>query len=492
MSEARLSLPSGATFATLSELIASPEFSSGSVVTFLTDVTLDQVITITKNCAFNLDGHFLFVPMPHAITVKGGARVSFYSGKIQTVAAGPVEDVLIVQGSNTVVTIGAELEIDTFGTAVYVRKRGCLSVDGGAVRARGDQPTVFVEDDKSTVILAAGSIAAYDRSAIVARSSSTVTITGGEIYTECDGKLPEDTYPAVLVSDKSTSMQVNGGTVFAKRSIAVKVTDGSTVEMSGGMVYSNSGDYPAVELLGVDSVFSLADGDVYSNKTSAFLSAGLSYDTAHQLVVKGGKVGAVGRIVNVAGPGEHKVLFSAGKVKGKLSANQLATGYVVSDIKDDDGYAAIILKTWTDESDASPVFPEKYPPVPLVPDPRDRQPLPFPPVDIAGTPDDQLTGPTVVVPASPSVPIPYPPIPQPQPVPKIVFNSSVNVKRTISIYKTPSRKMKITEWRGALRIYDGGYFGPNNDEEFAMVKFRTPGSGQIVTGYVPVYELSRP
>ena len=538
----------GKEFDLFSKAFDPDSYKSNDTITFLTDATVDAIVTIAKKCTIDLGGHFLFVPMPNAITVKNGVTVNIINGRIQTLSSKEIEDVIVVQGSKTILELGSDLEIDAFGTAVHVRRRGSLVVDRAQVRSRGSQPTVYLEDVDSTVVVNHGEIASYERSAIVNRNSGKIIVNGGSIRTESNGLVPETTYPAILVDGQKSELIVHDGEIFSTKSPAVVAQSSSEITVNGGTIYTESDNYNAVEVQDSYTKLTVAGGWIYSRRTSAILTNKVDYGEVQTIQIKDGKVGGHPSVFHVAGSGDHCILVSGGAVKGYLPQHYIATGYVISDIKDDDGYAKIILKTWKDPEDQDPVFPSETDtefldnnPFDSVSDPDVETVVPFPPADIAS--DGTVEESSDVVFAY-TAPAPYPPLPlvpitedpytppeiredeispvvsipeseldedtcpapgpMPQPGPRpgpcpgphqedvnnILHDSSINIRKPVYIYKTPSRKTVITEWKGALTIVSAGYYNRPDGDEFAMVKFRLPGSGRTTTGYALVYDLS--
>lgn len=525
-------------FDSLNEIFDSGRIHSGDTVTFLTDVTIGTTVSINKKCIIDMNGHYLFIPIPSGVIVKNGVAVRFTNGKIQTLSADQQEDAIIVQGSKTILTLDESVEVDTRGTAIHARKKGQLILCGAKVRSTGSQPTVYVDDAYSSMTMNGGIVASYEKSAIVIRDEGVVVINDGEVHTESNGLVPETSYPAVVVCGKGTKLDMFNGCIFSEKTTAVQIEDAGEFVIHDGTVYTKSNDYTAVAVNGSNSCFKMETGWVYSTKASAILANKMDYGDVQTVSVLNGKVGSSDRVVIVAGPGDHGVLFSGGSVKGYLDPSFVAPGYVVSDIVDEDGYAEIILKTWTSPEDVSPIFPNAsadpdvndnpfdpvfdpevnvdvipFPPASIGGDPIEgtaskvvlstvELPMPYPPID---NPDPYAPSDNSVAPEFP-VPVPtdYEPIPEPGPAPfpgpippaphdnGIVYNSSVNIRHKIQIYNTPSRKHPIAEWRGALTIVSGGYYNKPDGDEYAMVKFRVPGSGSISTGYALVYDLAHP
>lgn len=497
------------------EKVEFNEVKNGATITFLTDVTLGKPISITKKCTFDLGGHFFFIPMDAGVTVKNGVTVTFINGKIQSLSEGIVEDSLIVQGSKTTLVLGENLEVSTHGTAVHARRRGNLIIDGARVSSTGNQPTIYVDDAYSTLTMNNGHVASYEKSAIVVRDEGSLTINHGEVHTESNGLVPENTYPAVVIDGLNSKFELNDGTIFSNGTPAIKIQNAASAEMTGGEVYSKSENYPVIEVENNGSSFIMNNGWVYSTQTCAFVSNLMEYGDVHTIQMLDGAIGAVGEVFLVGGPGDHGILLSNGRVKGHVPQEYLPAGYVISDIPDEYGYCPIILKTWTNSEDASVVFPnadadpdvdnpfdivydkDEYSREPLFPnDVIDGSPArPVYPMD-GPAPDVNIPDPGSCIPPDvpdfvpvPVPPGPFPPCPPKPPKPDtIVYNCSLNIKIPMYIYRTPSRSKVITEWKGALRVICGKYFSPEG-EEFAMVKFRIPGSGDTVTGYAAVSDL---
>ena len=490
------------------EKVDSNEVKTNSTITFLTDVTLGRPISIAKKCTIDLNGHFLFIPMDAGITVKNGVVVTFINGKIQSLSEGIVEDSLIVQGSKTTLVLGEKLEVSTHGTAVHARRRGNLVIDGARISSTGSQPTIYVDDAYSTCIMSSGFVASYEKSAIVVRDEGSLTIHEGEVHTESNGLIPENTYAAIVIDGLNSNFTLHGGKVFSARTPALKIQHSASVEVYNGEIYSKSENYPAVMVENNGSSFVMNDGFVYSTQTHAFVSNLMDYGDVHTIQMTTGTLSAVGDIFLVGGPGDHGILLSGGRVKGNVPQAYLPAGYVVSDLPDEDGYYPIILKTWTSSEDASVIFPnsDEDPdvsnPFDIVYDPDEYSREPLFPNDVIDncpprpvyTVDSEDADASCLPPEFPDfIPVPVPPRPfPPRPCPPkpdtTIYNCSLNIKIPMYIYRTPSKNKVITEWKGALRVICGEYYSPDG-EEFAMVKFRIPGSGDTVSGYALVSDL---
>ena len=566
-------------YTNIQDVFEAGRLRSGDTITLLDDITLGQQIVVTKKCTWDLNGHFIFIPIVSGLLIKDGAAVTIDNGKIQTLSSELIEDSVMVQGSKTVLTLGSNLEVATHGTSVHARRRGNLVIDGASVRATGIQPTIRIDDTGSTLEMNSGIVASYEKNAIVVRNGGVVTIHGGKVFTESNGLVPETTYPTVIVNGQGSKLVVKGGDISSEYTRAITVQAGAELDVESGIICSKNDNFTAIELQNGNTTFYMKGGWVYSTMNSAILSNKMEAGGLQTISVEGGKIGAKGDVVFVDGLGDHGVVFGENTyVKGNLPQEFIAPGYVLSDIKDEEGYAQIILKTWVQQDDIIPDFegdePEENPFDHLIPiDPADipdipfvnelptnvdqdtdeAQPIPFPPEDIAGNNiytnadpknayfanqpivdsrlgdltesenkciDDEVDntsklpeGPDALVPTEGLDPnfIPQPdpnakpgPLPElgpapgpafppkPEDVPHVPYNSSVNVQNKIYIYKTPSRKTKIAEWRGALTIVEGGYMNGTTSEEFALVKFRIPGSGQTATGYASIYDISNP
>ena len=527
---------------------------SGETIKLLEDLTIGHQLVINKKCTIDLDGHFIFVPITGGLLIKDGVEVTFTNGKIQTLSSDAIEDAIIVQGVRTTLILTDTLEVATHGTAINVRRRGNLVVDGGSVKSTSKQPTICVDASGSTLTMNSGVIASYEKSAIVVRNGGVATINDGRVYTECDGLIPEDCPPAILVNGPDSKITITGGTVSSQNTKTITAQAGAEIEISGGTVYNQNENYTAIELENGNTSFKMTGGWVYSTLNSVILSNKMDIGGVQNIVVTEGKLGAKGDVLMTPGMGDHNILFDGGVfVKGRLPQDYIAAGYVLSDVKDEDGYAEIILKTWVQETpdedrpldpdiipefgeDDSNPFSSLIPPDPdefvgipyadqippyLPQDPDLDQPIPFPPEDIAGN--------TRFINANPEnayivdAEIRLPDEPDKNLVPDVdpeddgskttpdsetstdpvnpntddttsddeirVLLKSINVRNKIYIYRTPSRKFTIAEWRGALNIYSGSYYS-STGEEFVLVTFRIPGSGRVSTGYVPAKDVS--
>lgn len=514
MGKTRIKLSLGDEFSSLNELLSSKAYRSGDEITFLTDVTLDQPVSIEKRCSIDLGGHCLFIAIPSALTIKGGVSVEIYNGDIKTLVPDQLEDAIIIQGSKTRVTFGHDLRIDTRGTAVHVRKRGCLVLSGASIRSNGDQPSVYVDDEVSSFLIQNGEVVSYQASAISIRDAGSVVVNNGKIYTEADGLAPEAAYPAIVVDGQNSSLQFNDGSIFSDKTSAVHVFASGSVQINGGEIESSSKDYPVVEVKGPNSSFKVSDGWVDSAQSFGILSYGMNAGDVHYIQVEGGHVGlgCEGPLVKVVGKGDHGVVFSGGSIRGYLDPSFIASGFSISDTPDEYGYYPIVESTeeHQDISDSSSTSVDNT----VTADENDDsifEPVFDPDLTDSTSPSkesDTILLSKNMLSVTRDIVDESSEIENLAPVPEdfetkhsnndseiskdnihyILSIGSVNIKNKIYIYKTPLRKNAVIEWRGALRIVDSGYFGPN-DEEFLKVSFRIPGSGKIATGYALVKDI---
>ena len=495
MSETRIKISSlEKEFDSLNSVFTSGKVKLGDTVTLLTDVVIENLVVIEKSCSVDLGGHFIFVPMSGGLTVKGGAAVAFDNGSIQTLADTQVEDAIISQGSRTVVTLKENLRVETSGTAIHARKRGGFIVDGAVIKTIGSQSAVCVDDIDSSLVVNRGEIVSYVNSAISVRNGGSAMIKGGKICTSAHASIPEDVRPAIIVNGGTSNVTVLGGSIFSDDTTAIQEQSGASVDIRGGEIYTNNNMWPTIELSDENTSLKISDGHVYSTESHAIVSNKMEVGLVQCVEVTGGKVGAYGDVVLTAGKGDHGVVFSGGAVKGELNKQFLAEGYVVSDIKDDDGYANIILKTWSSYTDDSPVIiehpegtvvldstPEISATEELLPEIQFGDQV----VDGAELPES-VESDTETLPESLEV------------VETVVeetsinsadyVNTSVNIKTKVYIYRTPGRKMIISEWRGVLLIKETRHFS-SDGEEFALVKFKQPGSGKSAIGYVSMKDV---
>ena len=528
MSDVRIKISSlEKEFDSLNSVFKSGKVKSGDTVYILTDVEIETPVVIDKSCSIDLGGHFIFVPMSGGLTVKGGASVSFENGSIQTLSDAQLDaqisDAIISQGSRTVVTLKDTLHVETSGTAIHARKRGKFVVDGATIETIGDQSAICVDDSGSSLVVNDGVVTSFTNSAISVRDGGSVEINGGTIHTEVHSSIPKDLKSAIIISGDQSKATVTGGSIFSYDTVAIQEQSGASVEMQGGEVFTKNNMWPTVELNEGNTFFKMSGGHVYSTDSHAFLANKTEVGSVQGIEITGGKVGAYGDIVITAGKGDHGVVFSGGAVKGDLSKEFIAEGYVVSDIKDDEGYANIILKTWTDDEDnetepftnVDPVE-DKPTVLPEAPDSRLLADLPdavdlpeIIPTNISSqlkannevvSPDDLPTDvfnpsntTSAPVPEAPSSVTTTPVVTNTKPESEdvVLAGTSVNIKHRTYIYRNPSRKSIIAEWRGALSIIECGNISTDG-EEFALVRFKLPGSGRKAIGYVPMVDILNP
>lgn len=480
-------------FDSLNSVMKSGKVKAGDTIQLLTDVVIDELTVVDKNCFIDLCDHFIFVTLAGGLTVKGGVSVTFDNGSIQTLSDTQIEDAIISQGSKTSVALGPHLYVETNGTAIHARKRGGVIIDGTVIKTIGDQCAIFVDDVFSNVEINDGIVTSFLNSALSVRSGGSAVIHGGTLSTDASPSIPEEIRPAVTVGGDQSKVTVDGGSIFARDSVAIKEYAGGSVEVNGGEIFNKNSKWPAVELSDDFTSFKMTDGNLYSTGSYAFMANFTEVGSVQVLEVSGGKVGAEGDIVLTADKGDHGVVFSGGFVKGNLKSNYLKEGYVVSDIKDDEGYAEIIVKTWeddentvdTDDSEPSikevattpdflPQSPEGYTTVSVDIISEDFTELPDSPEEVTSTiqEETQEYDPAEVTHNHDAL-----------------TNTSVVIRNKIYIYRVPSKQFKMTEWQGVLNIIECKYYGSDGDE-FAFVRFKLPGSGKLSTGFVLVSDIT--
>ena len=288
---------------------------------------------------------------------------------------------------------------------------------------------------------------------------------------------------------------MNDGKISAYDSVAIKEYAGGSVEVNGGEIFNKNNMWPTIELSDNFTSFKMTDGHVYSTGSYAFMANFTEVGSVQSVEVTGGKVGASGDVVLVAGKGDHGVVFSGGSVKGNLNSKYLKEGYIVSDIKDDEGYAEIIVKTYENNdadyevSDTLESFVHE-----VVTNP-----------DFLPTSPENYTSVSVNIVSDEPIDLPN----SPEEVSDLILesedieelnqsetihdhhsleNTSIIIRNKVYIYRVPSKQFKMTEWQGVLNIIECNYYDPDG-KEFAFVRFKLPGSGKISTGFVVVDDI---
>lgn len=466
-------------FDSLNSVFKSGKLKLGDTISLLTDVVVDSPVIIDKTCTLDLGGNILFVTVSNGITVKGGATVGIDNGDIQTLCDSAINDIIVSQGSKTEVMLRNNLYVNTNGTAIHARKRGNFIIEGASIQAIGDSSTVCIDGDASTVVVNSGFIKSFLNSAISVRNGGLAIINGGTIQSDASAEIPKDVHPAIIINGDQSKVIVNDGSIFADNSIAIQEQAGSTLEVNSGTIYNKSNTWPAIELNERNTAFKMIDGHVYSTQSYAFLANKTEVGYVQSIEVTGGRVGSGGKVVLTAGKGDHGVIFSGGSVKGDIEKSYLAEGYVVSDIKDDEGYAKIIRKTWEGDSDDSPVVFDDSPKM------DDLQDLLVEGSNIAVVPNipEPIATSLDTLPESVELDLPNVEVTN-----HLHIDSSVNIKHKIYIYRTPSKKSMHIEWIGALTVLNDRRINSDMDE-FILVKYKLPGSGRTSTGYVILQDI---
>lgn len=173
MKESLIKLSSSETvFTSLNEIIDNDVVRTGDTITLESDVTIVEPVVIPKRrFLIDLNGHTIFVSVADGLLVKGGANVTFSNGTIEPSSEAILEDILIVQGSSTIVTLGENLKVDAPSNVLNVRKKGCLVIEGACVQSfvtvgtqgsvrmnSGRLGALHVEDSDTCVVLSGGEI----------------------------------------------------------------------------------------------------------------------------------------------------------------------------------------------------------------------------------------------------------------------------------------------------------------------------------------------
>lgn len=494
-------------FDSLNSVMKSGKVKAGDTILLLTDVVIDELTVIDKNCFIDLCEHFIFVTLAGGLTVKGGVSVTFDNGSIQTLSDTQIEDAVISQGSKTSVMFGPHLYVETNGTSIHARKRGGVIIDGTVIKTIGDQCAVLVDDAFSSVEINDGVITSFLNSALSVRNGGSAIINGGTLSTESSANIPEEVRSAIIVNGDSSKVIINDGNIFANNTVAIKELASSYVEINGGQICNKNSTWPTVELSDTSTAFKMTGGHVYSTGSYALMSTVTEIGSTPVVEVTGGKVGSGTEVVLTVTKGDTGVEFSGGSVKGYLKKKYLKEGYVVSDIKDEEGYAEIVLKALEGDDDdddesednanevisVSPSVSGR-----LLPDsPEDTLPKPQESVaDLSYLPDS----PEVVVPEVYELPSEH--LPNIEPIEESekessdskthdhesLKNISIVIRRKIYIYRVPSKQFKMAEWSGVLNIIDCKHYDADG-HEFAFVSFKLPGSGKFSTGYVLVDDI---
>lgn len=422
----------------LLEALASDDCSK---IILSQDVELEDKLSITSNVEFDLNGYKLWIGSAEGVTVSKG-KVSFYNGTIVS----PEDDPIVSENSGTVVTLGADLKFNATKCAVYVKNKGKVVIDGAEIESLGDHAAVFVEGsgtakENSTLVMKSGEIIATQQIAVSVKSRGIFVFKGGRLESKVDAKNKDKT-STVYLNGAGTRMEMTDGEIYSEFTSALSVIEGASIELSGGLISTQSTTEPVVFVQGSKSSFEMTGGKLSSESTDGILIGGLERDQFNTLSITGGVIAVPIKnkcIATVAGEGQSVIQITGGRFHGDLDNKFVAVGYVME--KDELGYWVV-----KNAEDIDPV--PDYPPEP------GPQPGPEP-------------GP------SPG-PTPYPPI----------VNKLGLLDRSTPVYGSPSNRFVICHVVGSVWVLSDGYVDNETGDRYSYVSYVLAGVGGRGTGYI--------
>lgn len=355
-------------FSSLVDMFESKQVATNDTISIQTDVTLEAPLVINKKCIIDLCGNTLFIDAKNNIIIKNGVEVTLVNGEVRTTDAFEDDAAVIVQGSRTVLCVGANVNIITSGTSIIVRKKGKCILDSATVccSSASDQPAVCVEDTDSQLVINAGVVRSLGETAITTLADDTLVINGQLT----SGGLHDSVIEVVEVVESADTEAINELSEVVTEEVIIEPEDEQICNIN---VAENTPD--DTEILAATSKHTYAVVGVSCASADATVSNAL--------------VGAVST-----------------PVRNMMVGSESLSSGAVSRVEQ----------------------------------------------QIINLPD------------------------------------SVNVRKQIHIYRLPSSNNSMIEWKGALTILKSSYHDAKG-QEYRQVKFRSPGSGVVITGYARVQDL---
>lgn len=356
-------------FSSLVDMFESKQVATNDTISIQTDVTLEAPLVINKKCTIDLCGNTLFVDAKNNIIIKNGVEVTLVNGEVRTTDAFEDDAAVIVQGSRTVLCVGANVNIITSGTSIIVRKKGKCILDSATVccSSTSDQPAICVEDTDSQLVINAGVIRSLGETAVTTLADDTLVINGQL----AGGGLNDNVVEVVAEVVKSADTEAtNELSEVVTEEVIIEPEDEQSCNTN---VAENTPD----------------DTEI------------LAATSKHTYAVVGVSCASVDDTVNNA-----LVDAVSTPVRNMMVGSESLSSGAVSSVEQ----------------------------------------------QIINLPD------------------------------------SVNVRKQIHIYRLPSSNNSMVEWKGALTILKSSYHDAKG-QEYRQVKFRSPGSGVVVTGYARVQDL---
>ena len=488
----------------------SVTFDNGSIQT-LSDKPLEDVIIVQgRKTTLILGGKLEIATTGNALHVRKRGSVIVNGASIKAIGAQPT---VIVDDSDSTLEINSGIVASYERSAIVVELGGSAIINDGDIYTESNglipettYPAILVDGNDSRCTVNSGLIHSEQTRAITGQAGASIVMNGGTICSK------NEYFPAIELKNNNTSWEMIGGWIYSTQCSAIVATDteaGSvqTIHVTGGKVGSEDGK-PVVAIGGHGDHGILFESGVK-------VKGELPLDCVVPGYVVSDQKDEEGYSTIILKTWTQEPGLAAWDDKFRNPNIQVIPPDIPPVFPDADKDPDVVQNPFDGDpsldpegTGQNPFVAEQIATETVIQDPHledfmnplediDVEPLPEVPNDVlytstetAEVPIDEIHQ-VYPMPEPPVPPIPpAPPVPPTPPTP-VIFNSSVNIRNTISIYKTPSRKFNICEWKGALRIFDGGYFSPAG-EEFAMVKFRVPGSGVTATGYVPVQDISHP
>lgn len=317
------------------------------------------------------------------------------------------------------------------------------------------------------------------------KGGANVTFVNGRICTVFD-----NTSEGVLVVQGSGTVVTLGSDLILNASEAyLNVRKRGHLNIDGASVIS-TGSSPTILVEDPGSQFSISQGDVLSQSTSA-----IEVRNSGSVLIHGGKVGSSNAdtpLILSSDLEASDVQISGGFLRGTILPQVLSDGLSLSHECNDEGYCEVIsalehvsiedmevagnfhdLESSGIDDSFESTFEE----------PTDSSES----ISLEVAECDALDSERICTETSDNL---EQSLNVEVTTPCGFTASSVNIKKKIQLYRTPSRSKAIATWRGALTIVEIGHTSPSG-EDFGLVKFRIPGSGVVSTGYALVEDLVR-
>lgn len=481
-----------ATFEEFDAAILSAQSGDNIIVT--DDMALTHPVTIDEDLKIDFGNKNIVIGLDNNILVTGGATVTFTNAKFTNTGVDPI----IVSGESTKLIL-KKVTANVSNTLVVASNGGELQLEGSTITSSDTAAPIRVTGSGSVVTVKSGTITSKNYSAIVAQDGGSIQVNGSTIETQCNETDALTAYPAINISDKNSTLVMNGGTIKSAHTSAVVLSTGSTALITKGKILTNSDSYATIIVQDDATTLRVEGGTITNSGTNCAVTVECSNanQTNHVAISGGDFTTAPGQyVINGTGTGNHVIEISGGTFTGLFTEGYVAAGFrantnegvtTIDEVAvetsgveieeekppvEDDEEEEMVEELVQPEPTIEPIveeeedyYPEDEELIQPAPQPKPQpEPQPKPTTKPASTPDPVVTAETET--------------------------TSIALYEPKRVYANPSFKFCITDIIGSVTIYPQEFVDPVSKLTFRPVRFILPGMGREAFGYMLSTDLA--